>query len=181
MLPTREHPVKRPHARTPARPHARTPARTNAVLAHYASFSPLLTHRLSQSIEYCETAHYSGVPPSILRPPRRPSPFLPHRYDVFKVETIGDAYMAVTNLHKDQCTDHARRIACFARAAVAAANSTLIDLGLASLTLTNSLANPPPWTSLLHFRWLPLTSFAAPTEGNPCSSLVLFHCLSSPL
>jgi class 3 adenylate cyclase len=47
-------------------------------------------------------------------------------HDVFKVETIGDAYMAVTNLSKDQ-SDHAKRIADFAVAAINAANETLID------------------------------------------------------
>jgi guanylate cyclase, other len=48
-------------------------------------------------------------------------------YDVFKVETIGDAYMAVTNLVNDQ-GDHTKRIAMFSVAAVAAASETLIDL-----------------------------------------------------
>lgn len=80
---------------------------------------------------------------------------LSHEHDLFKVETIvscrrnrllmcfpirpchlslnhtfilqGDAYMAVTNLVKDQEEDHARRIAEFAIAAIAAANSTYID------------------------------------------------------
>ena len=39
---------------------------------------------------------------------------LSHYHDIFKVETIGDAYMAVTNLVKDQDEDHAKRIAEFA-------------------------------------------------------------------
>jgi len=47
-------------------------------------------------------------------------------YDVFKVETIGDAYMAVCNLVKDQ-NDHTTRIAEFSIKAVKAANATLID------------------------------------------------------
>jgi len=51
---------------------------------------------------------------------------LSHEYDVFKVETIGDAYMAVCNLVKDQ-SDHTTRIAEFALKAVKAANATLID------------------------------------------------------
>lgn len=46
-------------------------------------------------------------------------------HDVFKVETIGDAYMAVTNLVKDQ-VDHAKRIARFSIDALSAANETLI-------------------------------------------------------
>jgi class 3 adenylate cyclase len=46
---------------------------------------------------------------------------------VFKVETIGDAYMAVTNLVEDQSADHALRIAHFAIHAMEAAASTLID------------------------------------------------------
>ena len=47
-------------------------------------------------------------------------------HDVFKVETIGDAYMAVTNLTKDQ-PDHTKRIAEFAIDAIKIANQTLID------------------------------------------------------
>ncbi|EGD74805.1 TKL/DICTY4/DRK protein kinase [Salpingoeca rosetta] len=46
--------------------------------------------------------------------------------ELFKVETIGDAYMAVTNLLKEQ-SDHTARIARFAAAAIQAANATVID------------------------------------------------------
>ena len=53
---------------------------------------------------------------------------LSRKHDVFKVETIGDAYMAVTNLVKDQEQDHAKRIAEFAIDAIKAANATYIDL-----------------------------------------------------
>ena len=45
-----------------------------------------------------------------------------------QVETIGDAYMAVTNLVEDQHADHAIRIARFAVGAIKAARDTLIDL-----------------------------------------------------
>lgn len=48
-------------------------------------------------------------------------------YGVKKIETIGDSYMAVTNLTEDQGTDHAKRIADFAMAIIEAANDTLID------------------------------------------------------
>jgi len=50
-----------------------------------------------------------------------------HRLGVFKVETIGDAYMAVTNLVEDQAADHCLRIASFAVEAIRAAADTLID------------------------------------------------------
>jgi len=49
------------------------------------------------------------------------------KYAVFKVETIGDAYMAVTNLVADQESDHAMRIAMFAVEAIDAAAATLVD------------------------------------------------------
>jgi len=52
---------------------------------------------------------------------------LSHKHDVFKVETIGDAYMAVTNLVKDQASDHAERIAKFSIDALQAANETIVD------------------------------------------------------
>ncbi|KAJ1495129.1 nucleotide cyclase [Baffinella frigidus] len=44
-------------------------------------------------------------------------------FNVFKVETIGDAYMAVTNL----AADHVQRIAQFAIAVIAAADKIPID------------------------------------------------------
>jgi len=49
------------------------------------------------------------------------------QHDVFKVDTIGDAYLAVTNLHKSQA-DHAARIGRFAVDAVEAAKLTLIRM-----------------------------------------------------
>eukprot|EP00980_Cylindrotheca_fusiformis_P006882 scaffold1442_cov128-Cylindrotheca_fusiformis.AAC.3 len=52
---------------------------------------------------------------------------LSREHDVFKVETIGDAYMAVTNLVKNQEKDHAKRIAEFAIDAIREANETLVD------------------------------------------------------
>jgi class 3 adenylate cyclase len=48
------------------------------------------------------------------------------RYSVFKVETIGDAYMAVANLVQPQ-PDHTRLIALFAQEAVAVANRTMVQ------------------------------------------------------
>jgi len=53
---------------------------------------------------------------------------LSRKHGVFKVETVGDAYMAVTNLDKDQTSCHAKRIAAFAIDAIEAANTTLIDV-----------------------------------------------------
>mmetsp|Transcript_24363 Transcript_24363/g.54895 ORF Transcript_24363/g.54895 Transcript_24363/m.54895 type:complete len:1195 (-) Transcript_24363:108-3692(-) len=53
---------------------------------------------------------------------------LSQTHGVFKVETIGDAYMAVTNLVEDQPFDHALRIARFAIGAIKAAQSTPVDL-----------------------------------------------------
>jgi class 3 adenylate cyclase len=51
---------------------------------------------------------------------------LSQELEIFKVETIGDAYMAVTNLVTKQTHDHAKRIAEFAIRAVAVANETLV-------------------------------------------------------
>ena len=65
---------------------------------------------------------------------------LSEKHNIFKVETIGDAYMAVTNLVQDQEFDHTKRIADFAMDAIVAASSTLIDeedvsLGTVSLRI----------------------------------------------
>jgi len=47
-------------------------------------------------------------------------------YDIYKVETISDAFMAITGLVKDQ-PDHAKRVAEFSIAALKAAKETLIN------------------------------------------------------
>lgn len=52
---------------------------------------------------------------------------LSDKYSVFKVETIGDAWMGATNLVKDQSRDHVQRIVEFSKEAIQAANQTLID------------------------------------------------------
>ena len=49
-----------------------------------------------------------------------------HKYDIFKLETIGNSYMAVANLIKDQ-PDHAVRIAQFAVDILNLVSSTVID------------------------------------------------------
>jgi class 3 adenylate cyclase len=54
------------------------------------------------------------------------------RLEVFKIDTIGDAYMCVTNLSKNQ-SDHAVRMARFSVEAMHAANHTLIDVDDPSL------------------------------------------------
>jgi len=54
-------------------------------------------------------------------------------FGIYKVETIGDAYMGVTNLVSEQSTDHAKRVAQFAREAVQVANCTLVDMDNARL------------------------------------------------
>ncbi|KAL7539363.1 hypothetical protein ACHAXR_010327, partial [Thalassiosira sp. AJA248-18] len=51
---------------------------------------------------------------------------LSEKHDVFKIETIGDAYVGVCNLVEKQDADHAKRIAEFAIDTVAAAAETLI-------------------------------------------------------
>jgi class 3 adenylate cyclase len=52
---------------------------------------------------------------------------LARKHDLFKIETIGDAYMCASNLAKKQDIDHVKRIAEFAIDAVEAASQTLID------------------------------------------------------
>ena len=55
-------------------------------------------------------------------------------YNVFKLDTSGDAYLGVCNLHENQ-EDHAARIARFAMQLISVAKRTLIDLDNPSLTL----------------------------------------------
>jgi len=50
------------------------------------------------------------------------------QHDIFKIETIGDAYVAVSNLIKDQAKDHVKRIADFSIDAMKAASNVQIDL-----------------------------------------------------
>jgi class 3 adenylate cyclase len=52
---------------------------------------------------------------------------LAQAHGIQRVDIIGDAYMAATNLLEDQAGDHAARLARFALDAVAAARSTRID------------------------------------------------------
>lgn len=53
---------------------------------------------------------------------------LSEKHDIFKIETIGDAYVGVTNLVKRQDEDHAKRIAEFAIDTVRAAAETPVLL-----------------------------------------------------
>ncbi|KAL7518512.1 hypothetical protein ACHAWX_003330 [Stephanocyclus meneghinianus] len=52
---------------------------------------------------------------------------LSEKHTVFKIEVIGDAYLAVTNLVEDQKDDHVKRIAEFSIDAVKAASEVFFD------------------------------------------------------
>jgi serine/threonine protein kinase len=52
---------------------------------------------------------------------------LTDKHEIYKIETIGDAYMAITNLVKKQNDDHVKRMVDFSRDAIHACKSTLID------------------------------------------------------
>ena len=56
-------------------------------------------------------------------------------FDLFKVETVGNAYVAVANLVKEQPDDHCKRVAQFAIEAVKSADRILLDIGEASETI----------------------------------------------
>jgi class 3 adenylate cyclase len=49
------------------------------------------------------------------------------KHNVFKLETIGDAYVGVTNLAGDQLETHARHVTEFAMDKIIAASRILID------------------------------------------------------
>lgn len=67
------------------------------------------------------------------------------KYDLFKVETIGDAYFCASNLVKDQPT-HTELIARFAMDAIDAAMNTLIDLERPSLGCIKCRVGAYLWT-----------------------------------
>merc|ERR1712003_333756 len=52
---------------------------------------------------------------------------LSDKHDIYKAESIGDAYMAIANLVKDQALDHVKRIVEFSKDAIKAASETCID------------------------------------------------------
>lgn len=92
-------------------------------------------HRDSVTIFFCDIVGFTEIS-SALAPMKVANMLdrlytkfdaLSRKHEVFKVETIGDAYMAVTNLVKNQSRDHAKRIAEFAIDAIKAANETYID------------------------------------------------------
>ena len=86
---------------------------------------------------------------------------LSRAHDVFKIETIGDAYMAVTNLVKDQ-HDHAKRVVDFAVEALDAANKTLIDVDdslIGSVNIRVGLHSGPVVASVVGSRNLKYSIF----------------------
>lgn len=62
---------------------------------------------------------------------------LSDEYQIYKCETIGDAYMAITNLVHKQDHDHVKRMVQFSQAAIKASANTPIDLQDASMGMVN--------------------------------------------
>lgn len=81
-------------------------------MQHSHSFSPLLFIQIANMLD----RFYNKLDD------------LTTQFDLYKIETIGDAFVAATNLVKDQSHDHCKRVAQFALKAIEAANETLVDL-----------------------------------------------------
>lgn len=75
---------------------------------------------------------------------------LTQKYNLFKVETIGDAYMTVANLRCPQ-QDHAALVARFAIEAVQAANSVMIRSDDSTSGFLSIRAGGQPWQTLSGF------------------------------
>jgi hypothetical protein len=115
---------------------------------------------------------------------------LADRHGVYKLETIGDAYIAATNLIAPQA-DHAARLARFALAAAAAAEATPVDpaepaLGCLRIRVGLSAG---PCTATVIGRRNPKCARRAiclhkPTIPHALTVVLLYlrylHCCSSP-
>lgn len=87
------------------------------------------------TIFLCEVVDFAGIAET--QTPEQVSDMLQRLYlcfdelcrkhDVFKVETVGDAYMCVANMVKDQEEDHALRIAEFSADAIQVASETPVN------------------------------------------------------
>ena len=59
------------------------------------------------------------------------------KHGVFKIETVGDAYMCASNLEGDQDDDHVKRVAQFAMDAIQVASITLVDEGECKMEMSH--------------------------------------------
>ncbi|EKX49084.1 hypothetical protein GUITHDRAFT_47105, partial [Guillardia theta CCMP2712] len=87
---------------------------------------------------------------------------LVEKHGIYKLETIGDAYMAAANLVLPQEEDHALRVAGFALDAVEAASNILLDDDqpqLGTVTLRVGIHSGPVVASLIGTQKLKYTLF----------------------